>query len=60
VSEEGLFVGISSGAAMCEAVHQATMMERGTVMVIFPDRGDRYLSTECFSHQQQDVPPSGV
>jgi len=36
------------------------MMERGTVMVIFPDRGDRYLSTECFSHQQQDVPPSGV
>ena len=60
VSEEGLFVGISSGAAMCEAVHQATMMESGTVMVIFPDRGDRYLSTECFSHQQQDVPPSGV
>ena len=60
VSEEGLFVGISSGAAMCEAVHQATVMERGTVMVIFPDRGDRYLSTECFSHQQQDVPPSGV
>ncbi|HEY5494217.1 MAG TPA: cysteine synthase family protein [Candidatus Anoxymicrobiaceae bacterium] len=60
VSEEGLFVGISSGAAMCEAAHQATLMERGTVMVIFPDRGDRYLSTECFSHQQQDVPPSGV
>jgi cysteine synthase len=60
VSEEGLFVGISSGAAMCEAAHQATLMERGTVLVIFPDRGDRYLSTECFSHQQQDVPPSGV
>ena len=60
VSEEGLFVGISSGAAMCEAAHQATLMESGTVMVIFPDRGDRYLSTECFSHQQQDVPPSGV
>jgi cysteine synthase len=60
VSEEGLFVGISSGAAMCEAVHQATRMGGGTVLVVFPDRGDRYLSTECFSHQQQDVPPSGV
>lgn len=60
VSEEGLFVGISSGAAMCEAVHQATKMERGTVLVIFPDRGDRYLSTECFSHQQQDAPVQGI
>ncbi len=60
VSEEGLFVGISSGAAMCEAVHQATTMERGTIVVIFPDRGDRYLSTECFSHQQQDVPVNGI
>jgi cysteine synthase len=60
VSEEGLFVGISSGAAMCEAVHQATKMQSGTVVVIFPDRGDRYLSTECFSHQQQDMPPSVI
>lgn len=60
VSEEGLFVGISSGAAMCEACHQATLMERGTVLVIFPDRGDRYLSTECFSHQRQDVPAEGI
>lgn len=60
VSEEGLFVGISSGAAMCEAVHQATTMDSGTVVVVFPDRGDRYLSTECFSHQQQDMPPSAI
>jgi len=60
VSEEGLFVGISSGAAMCEAVHQATTMQSGTVLVVFPDRGDRYLSTECFSHQQQDVPVDGI
>jgi len=60
VSEEGLFVGISSGAAMCEAAHQATTMQSGTVLVVFPDRGDRYLSTECFSHQQQDVPVDGI
>ena len=60
VGEEGLFVGISSGAAMCEACHQATKMKRGTVLVIFPDRGDRYLSTECFSHQRQDAPRYGI
>lgn len=60
VSEEGLFVGISSGAAMCEAVHQATRMRNGTVLVIFPDRGDRYLSTECFSHQQREAPIEGI
>jgi cysteine synthase len=60
VGEEGLFVGISSGAAMCEACHQAVKMDRGTVLVIFPDRGDRYLSTECFSHQKQDTPQYGI
>lgn len=60
VSDEGLFVGISSGAALCEAVHQAANMDGGTVLVVFPDRGDRYLSTECFSHQRQDVPVDGI
>jgi cysteine synthase len=60
VKEEGLFVGISSGAAMCEAKHQATRMDGGTVVVVFPDRGDRYLSTECFSHQRRDVPAEGI
>ncbi|MBU4241158.1 MAG: cysteine synthase family protein [Actinobacteria bacterium] len=60
VHNEGLFVGISSGAAMCEACHQATKMNSGTIVVIFPDRGDRYLSTECYSHQRQDVPKEGI
>lgn len=60
VQEEGLFVGISSGAAMCEAYHQASRMDSGTIVVIFPDRGDRYLSTECFSHQRSDVPTQGI
>lgn len=60
VSEEGLFVGISSGAALCEACHQATKLDSGTILVIFPDRGDRYLSTECFSHQRQDAPLEGI
>lgn len=60
VGKTGLFVGISSGAAMCEACHQATLMDGGTILVVFPDRGDRYLSTECFSHQRRGVPAEGI
>jgi cysteine synthase len=45
---EGLFVGISSGAAVHGALQIAEEMERGRIVVILPDRGDRYLSTECF------------
>jgi S-sulfo-L-cysteine synthase (O-acetyl-L-serine-dependent) len=46
---EGLFCGISSGAAMWGALRAARDLSRGsTVVVIFPDRGDRYLSTEVF------------
>lgn len=49
MKEEGLAVGISSGAAMAEAVRQAERMESGVVATIFPDRADRYVSTELFS-----------
>ncbi len=50
-SEEGLFVGMSSGAAMAVAVSQAREMESGTVVVILPDGGERYLSTNLFTVQ---------
>lgn len=46
---EGLFVGISSGAAVHAALQVAEEMESGRIVVILPDRGDRYLSTECFT-----------
>ncbi|WP_287152689.1 cysteine synthase family protein [Candidatus Solincola tengchongensis] len=46
---EGLFVGMSSGAAVHAALQVAEEMERGRVVVILPDRGDRYLSTDCFA-----------
>lgn len=46
--EEGLFVGISSGAAMSEALQQAELLESGDVVVIMPDGGDKYLSTDLF------------
>jgi len=55
---EGLFCGISSGAAMWGAQQAAKDLPRGsTVVVIFPDRGDRYLSTEVFRSVCALCPP---
>jgi len=42
--EEGLFVGISSGAATVAALQVAEQLERGVVVTIFPDAGYKYLS----------------
>ena len=47
--KEGLFVGMSSGAAMAVALQQAKSMKKGTIVVIFPDGGERYLSTPLFT-----------
>ena len=44
VREEGLFVGISSGAATVAALRVAKQLEEGTVVTIFPDAGYKYLS----------------
>lgn len=45
---EGLFVGMSSGAAMAIACKQAREMDSGTLVVVMPDNGERYLSTPLF------------
>ena len=49
--EEGIFCGISSGAAMWAALHIAREEESQgkLIVVIIPDSGDRYLSTELFA-----------
>ena len=44
--EEGLFVGTSSGAALSAALRAAEKLDGGTIVVMFPDGGDRYLSRE--------------
>ena len=51
--EEGLFVGMSSGAAMVIARQQAQSMAEGTIVVIFPDGGERYLSTPLFAVREK-------
>ncbi|MGA6924349.1 MAG: cysteine--tRNA ligase [Desulfosarcina sp.] len=51
--EEGLMVGMSSGAAMVVAADLARTLEQGTLVVIFPDGGERYLSTPLFDVQEQ-------
>jgi len=47
-TKEGIFAGISSGSAMWAAIEQAKRLERGTVVVVLPDGGSKYLSTPLF------------
>jgi len=48
VREEGIFVGMSSGAAMLAAVKVIEKLESGVVVAILADRGEKYLSTNLF------------
>jgi cysteine synthase B len=48
VANEGMFVGMSSGAAMVAATELVKNLTTGLVVVIFPDRGEKYLSTTLF------------
>jgi S-sulfo-L-cysteine synthase (O-acetyl-L-serine-dependent) len=51
--EEGLLVGQSCGAAHVAALQVARRLERGTIVVLFPDFGDRYLSTNLWRGWQE-------
>ena len=55
--KEGLLVGMSSGAAVAGALRIAKDMKQGTIAVILPDRGDRYLSTTLFRSFCAKCPP---
>lgn len=46
--KEGLIVGSSSGAAFAAALKLAEKIDKGNIVTIFPDRGDRYFSTNLF------------
>lgn len=56
-AKEGIFVGMSSGAAVAGALHIAQNMTSGTIVAILPDRGDRYLSTTLFRSICAKCPP---
>jgi cysteine synthase B len=55
--KEGLFVGMSSGAAVSAAIQIAKNIDQGTIVVILPDKGDRYLSTTLFRSVCAKCPP---
>lgn len=49
IQKEGIFVGMSSGAAMYATLQIAKKIKSGNIVTIFPDRGEKYLSTTLFS-----------
>lgn len=52
-SEEGLLVGISSGAACCAALRVAKTLGKGQIVVtVFADKGEHYLSTDLFGEKR--------
>ncbi|MEL6110820.1 MAG: cysteine synthase B, partial [Planctomycetota bacterium] len=52
-ANEGLLVGMSSGAAMHGALELAKTLDEGVIVVLFPDRGEKYLSTSLFDTPKQ-------
>ncbi|MCL2628172.1 MAG: cysteine synthase family protein [Oscillospiraceae bacterium] len=48
VVREGIFVGMSSGAAMIAAAEVAKSIDSGFIVTLFADRGEKYLSTDLF------------
>lgn len=54
---EGIFCGMSGGAAVAGALRLAAELESGVIVAIIPDRGDRYLSTNLFKSMCAQCPP---
>jgi S-sulfo-L-cysteine synthase (O-acetyl-L-serine-dependent) len=46
--QEGVFCGMSAGGAVAAAINLSQTLDEGTIVVIIPDRGDKYLSTNLF------------
>ncbi|MFA7403418.1 MAG: cysteine synthase family protein [Pelobacteraceae bacterium] len=56
-AKQGIFCGMSGGAAAVGALRLAAELESGVIVVIIPDRGDRYLSTNLFKSMCAQCPP---
>jgi cysteine synthase len=46
--KEAILTGMSAGAALYGALEVARNLKKGKIVVIFPDGGERYLSTDLF------------
>lgn len=51
---EGLLVGSSSGAALQGALNLKAQLSEGTIVVVFPDGSDRYMSKQIFNYEEND------
>jgi len=56
-SRQGIFCGMSGGAAVAGALTLSKELSSGLIVVIIPDRGDRYLSTNLFKSMCAQCPP---
>jgi cysteine synthase len=50
--QEGIFTGMSSGAALAAAIDLAENIVSGTIVVLLPDRGDRYVTTVLYCNER--------
>jgi cysteine synthase B len=50
--EEGLLVGISSGAALAAALDVARRIDQGVVVTVFPDGAEKYLSESFWTAEE--------
>ena len=48
LEEEGIFSGMSSGGSVATAIKIANSIDKGVVVAIVCDRGDRYLSSDIY------------
>jgi S-sulfo-L-cysteine synthase (O-acetyl-L-serine-dependent) len=55
--QQGIFCGMSGGAAVAGALTLSEELDGGLIVVIIPDRGDRYLSTNLFKSMCAQCPP---
>lgn len=51
---EGLLVGSSSGAALQGALNLKAQLTEGTIVVVFPDGSDRYMSKQIFEYEENN------
>lgn len=54
-TEEGIFVGMSAGAALFAATKIGKSLKSGNLVVIIPDRGEKYLSTDLFRKTENQL-----